>query len=212
MSWLTAILGHLAAALGWVVLAVAVAAAVAVSVFRAILPSWVAPVVIVALGAAFVASNAARTSEIAQLKTERAETAAQHAATLKAIADQTADAERQYRAAEQAWRTSIEKEAQDGQARLDLARADAGRAHAAADGLRQQLAAYRRAATGAAANPGPAPAGPPAADAIGLLADLLGQLDDRAGIYAAAADAAHAAGLTCERAYDSLAARKTAPQ
>ena len=207
MSWITSIIGHIAAGLGWVVLAVAVVAAVAVSLFKSILPGWVAPVIIVALGGAFVASNAARTSEIAQLKTDRAETAAAHAATLKAIADQTAEAERQYRAAETAWRTQIEKEAQDGQTRIDQARADAAAAARTADGLRQQLAAYRRAAASAAENPGTAPAGPPAGDAIGLLAELLAESDDRAGIYAAAADAAHAAGVTCERAYDALTAR-----
>jgi hypothetical protein len=43
-----------------------------------------------------------------------------------------------------------------------------------------------------------------AGDAIGVLADVLGRADRRAGILAAYADAAHAAGLKCERDYDAL--------
>lgn len=39
--------------------------------------------------------------------------------------------------------------------------------------------------------------------AIGVLADLLGKEQHRARTYAAEADEARAAGLTCERAYDA---------
>jgi hypothetical protein len=70
--------------------------------------------------------------------------------------------------------------------------------------LRTDLAHYRRAATRTTAHPGAAAVGTSAGDAIGVLADMLGESDRRAGIYAAAADHAHAAGVTCERAYDAL--------
>ena len=53
---------------------------------------------------------------------------------------------------------------------------------------------------------GTAAAGPTASDAIGVLADLLEESDRLAGIYAQAADLAHAAGITCERAADALIA------
>lgn len=43
-----------------------------------------------------------------------------------------------------------------------------------------------------------------AADAIGVLADVLGRADRRAGLLASYADAARAAGLKCERDYDAL--------
>ncbi|SOE48126.1 DUF2514 family protein [Orrella dioscoreae] len=55
-----------------------------------------------------------------------------------------------------------------------------------------------------ASNSGAAQSGAPVGDPIGMFAELLGELDDLAGQYAAAADRARAAGLTCERAYDSL--------
>lgn len=45
------------------------------------------------------------------------------------------------------------------------------------------------------------------ADAIGVLADVLGRADERAGILAAAADQARARGGACERAYDTVADR-----
>ncbi|MFG0659304.1 DUF2514 family protein [Delftia sp. WSY_13] len=45
------------------------------------------------------------------------------------------------------------------------------------------------------------------ADAIGVLADVLGRADERAGILAAAADQARARGAACERAYDTVADR-----
>ena len=127
-----------------------------------------------------------------------------YAAVLAGIAAQTAAAEKEFRALENKARAAIEKEATDEQAKIDLARADARRADAAAAGLRQQLDTYRRAAARAAAHPGPAPAGPPAGDALDLLAHLLIRADDAAGQLAAAADLAHAAGLTCERAYDAI--------
>ncbi|MFT0547009.1 DUF2514 family protein [Allopusillimonas ginsengisoli] len=46
--------------------------------------------------------------------------------------------------------------------------------------------------------------GQAAADPIGLLAVVLGELDDRAGALARYADGARVAGLACQRAYESL--------
>ena len=128
---------------------------------------------------------------------------AHYATVLKDIADQTADTERRARATERAMAVDIEGVAQNAQAKIDLARADAGRADAAARSLRQQLAEYRRAATATATHPGAAPAGPPAGDAIDLLANLFSQSDDRSGELARFADLAHAAGAACEAAYDA---------
>ncbi|WP_246475015.1 DUF2514 family protein [Diaphorobacter ruginosibacter] len=95
------------------------------------------------------------------------------------------------------------KEASDGKAHIDAARRDAGTARAASHRLRDELARYRAAAR-AASNPGSAATGPPAADALDLLADLLSRADARAAELAEFADAAHAAGLTCQRSYDAL--------
>lgn len=79
------------------------------------------------------------------------------------------------------------------------ARLDAAGARSAADRLRAELAdraADRRAADPSAAHGGEA----------NQLADLLGQCGERYSQVAAVADAAIIAGLTCQRAYESLTA------
>lgn len=128
---------------------------------------------------------------------------AHYAIVLAEIRDKTAAAARAFRATETAWRTRIEKEASDGQTRIDLARRDAAGARTERDRLRADVARYRAAAR-AASNPGSATAGPTTADALDLLADLFSRADARAGELAEFADAAHAAGLTCQRSYDAL--------
>ncbi|KAG0163979.1 hypothetical protein DFQ30_010680, partial [Apophysomyces sp. BC1015] len=80
--------------------------------------------------------------------------------------------------------------AEDAKKERDQARADAVATARAADGLRKQAAAliehsrYPAAASGSTAT----------RDALDLLADVLGQLDKRAGELAAYADAARIAG------------------
>ena len=87
---------------------------------------------------------------------------------------------------------------------IAAARADAVRARAAADRLRIAATAAARACDAGPADPAPADAGAPATGPGLLLSDVLGRADDRAGELASALDAARAAGLACERAYDSL--------
>ena len=130
-------------------------------------------------------------------------THAHYAVVLADIAGKTAAAAKEFRALEQQAQSAIEKEATDGQKKIDLAHADAAGARAAALSLRQQLDRYRAAAR-TATHPGAADAGPPAGDALDLLTNLLLRADDRAGELAAFADLAHAAGQTCERAYDQV--------
>ncbi|WP_261524453.1 DUF2514 domain-containing protein [Burkholderia multivorans] len=82
----------------------------------------------------------------------------------------------------------------------DLARADAAAAASAADGLRKQVATLIERARHPAATTGSAAAG----DALDLLADVLGRVDERSGELAEYADRARIAGQQCERDYDSL--------
>jgi hypothetical protein len=82
--------------------------------------------------------------------------------------------------------------------------ADADRARTAADGLRRQLAAFVATSRGAASDPPAVGSGPPAGDALDVLADLLSRSDEAAGQLAAAADAAHIAGVACEQSYGAL--------
>ncbi|MBB2918116.1 DUF2514 family protein [Cupriavidus alkaliphilus] len=84
----------------------------------------------------------------------------------------------------------------------NVALEDARAAGRIAEQLRARLAAYvaERRADGAATAGG----SPPAADPIGVLVDVLGRCDRRAGILAEYADAARIAGHACEQAYDAL--------
>ena len=128
---------------------------------------------------------------------------AHYAIVLNDIQGKTAATLSEFRQREAAWQTKFDKEARNGQTRIDAARRDAAGARRERDGLRADLDGYRAAAR-AAAHPDPAVAGPPAGDALDLLADLFSRADDAAGELARFADLAHAAGITCERAYDTL--------
>jgi len=116
-----------------------------------------------------------------------------------AIAQATANAQETQR------RLAAQKEIQDAHDKdLARARADAAGAAVAAGRLRSQIAVYTAAARRAAGNPAAAGDSTPAGDPIGVLADVLGRADKRAGILATYADAARAAGLQCERSYETL--------
>jgi hypothetical protein len=96
-------------------------------------------------------------------------------------------------------RVDAQKEVQrEAQKSIDRLRADAGLAGAAAERLRQRTAAVVAAGSATAAGSSATD------DPIGVLALVFGRADDRAGILAAYADQARAAGLACESAYRSL--------
>lgn len=103
-------------------------------------------------------------------------------------------------------RTEITKQHQeivnDAHAQVSQANFDRDLAVAASGRLRKQLAAYVQAGRAASATAGGSPAGDP----LGVLAELLGRIDDAAGRYAAEADANRIAGLACVRAYEALSA------
>jgi hypothetical protein len=84
------------------------------------------------------------------------------------------------------------------QTRVDAARA---RADAAAHGLRRAAAAA--AASAQCADSPAADLGAATGDAIGVLADVLGRADARAGELADLADQRYFAGRACEREYDA---------
>lgn len=88
--------------------------------------------------------------------------------------------------------------------KLAIARADAQRNAAAADQLRDQNATAARQWSAALGDSPTQRECASAGDAIGVLADVLGRVDRRAGILASHADAARAAGLKCEADYDAL--------
>jgi hypothetical protein len=112
-------------------------------------------------------------------------------AIVKAQEDRDAEEQRRREAVDE-----IARETRDGGTRYAAARAAAA---GAAERLRQRAQAAVVSARAAAAA-GSAPAGDP----IGVLADVLGRADERAGILAEYADRARVAGLACQRSYEAL--------
>ena len=108
------------------------------------------------------------------------------------------------RAKEQAWQARQKEVSDEAERKLTQARADAVIADAAAGKLQQRVAALVAQARAATRDPASTPSSAPATDAIGLLAGVLGRLDQAAGQYAAAADESRAAGEACVAAYDAL--------
>lgn len=99
--------------------------------------------------------------------------------------------------------------AHDAQLQAGAASAAAARAATERDAFRVRLNAYLSASRGA--QPAAAASGStPAADPLGVLADVLGRADDRAKVLAAYADQSRIAGLACERSYDALTAATAA--
>lgn len=148
-------------------------------------------------------------TELAQVREQHAKTVAD-AATAQALAHaQALEIERALTAKEQALQATIDKQAEDARHAEQTRLADRAAAAAAADRLREQLATVTRAASaGARVAAGDAASlarERAAADATTrVLADVLQRADDRAGALADFADRAHAAGLACQRAYDSV--------
>lgn len=154
-------------------------------------------------------------AELAQVQAEHAKAVAD-AATAQALAHaQALEIERALTAKEQALQATVDKQAEDARHAEQTRLADRAAADAAADRLRERLATIARAASaGARVAAGDAAAlarERAAADATArVLADVLQRASERAGIVGVFADAAHAAGTSCERAYTSAREALTA--
>lgn len=164
-----------------------------------IIPSWAYAAALAFLLTALGAQTVRLSSAHSTIDKERA-----------AWAELVAKAEREAREQSEKNR-AIEKELSDVQethaaetaaihADLDRARAAAS---AAAGGLRHAAQTAAERARKACAATSPAGVRETTDDAIGVLADVLGRIDERAGILADAADRAYIAGRACEREYDS---------
>jgi len=106
------------------------------------------------------------------------------------------------RAIERDWAKKLEKADEQYADDIDSMRADIASSSLAADGLRDELAKYRKRAACAPAAPGSKDQ--PGGDPIGVLADLLTRADARAEVYAATADARRATAAVCEAKYDAV--------
>lgn len=203
LNWLTGTAGYTA---------IFVAAGLAVLAHFFAPRSWSAlawSVAFVLLGAAFVGQREITAG--VQVKLTKAESridklVADYARAESDARQQALEHERAIAAKEQSLTATLEANAKESQRAQSALAADRDRARAAEHRLRDQLATLvnrYRADRAPGANPAAAGHQPPAGDAIGVLADVLGRADQRAGILADAADRAHAAGLACERDYDA---------
>ena len=152
----------------------------------------------IGIAALFVGQTLRLADVKAELATEQRDRAADRAAMAEAAASGIAAA----RAEEQRTAAAVQEVAHV--ARLDAARARADAVSAAAVGLRQPAAALAASGGGAAEGPGLTAGGQATRAPAWLLADVLGEVDETAGELAAAYDLARAAGLACERSYDTL--------
>ncbi|WP_368647704.1 DUF2514 family protein [Castellaniella ginsengisoli] len=117
-------------------------------------------------------------------------------------AQQIADAQALARATEQARWAKREGVINDAKTQAAVAAADADRARAASERLRQQVAQLqRRARDPAAAGGGQDQSG---VDTLDLLVRLLSGMDEAGRDVSGYADRLRVSGLACERAYESL--------
>lgn len=128
------------------------------------------------------------------------------------LADSTATLHREVaeRAEERRRQHVADEERKRADEELAKVQANADAAQRAGDGLQQQLSTLRRQLAGSETGRLSAIAAASAAKAetTRVLAELLGESDKRAGIYAKEADERYAAGSSCERTYDKVTNRK----
>ena len=119
-------------------------------------------------------------------------------------AEAVAAEQQRARQIESGWHAGMLEVQRNAQEKLDAVAADAAAAGSAAERLRERVTELSRRP---AACPAAADGGEAAEAARLVLADVLGRIDAAAGELAAYADRARVAGMACEAAYDSLAAR-----
>jgi len=143
---------------------------------------------------------------------EHAETREAHTQMVAAQSEAARQAEADARAEEQRRTAEVQKAADEAEKARLTAEADAAAARDAGGRLRAQLATLAARCRAGAGNPDAAKPGAPADPTERMFADVQRRLDETAERIARHADAARAAGATCERAYDSLTAKPTPNQ
>lgn len=158
----------------------------------------------VALVAAGLASGAAWTAQGWRYRAEIAEIERDYAKARDDEAQVTIAAVEAARTEERRRTAAVEKQRNDAQKMAAAAAGDAARARAE----RHRLLERADALVGAAARRDSTltDGSPPGADAVDLLAYMLGRVSLRAEGLAGIADRARIAGLTCERSYDDVRA------
>ncbi|MDA8455252.1 DUF2514 domain-containing protein [Acidovorax sp. GBBC 3334] len=152
---------------------------------------------------ALLATALTQTVRLASAKNAHAQTVAAFNAATAKEERQAREQSEKFRDLEGKHRDETDQIRADAQTALAAATADAGRARAAGQRLRGDLAAYIEQHRSAAIARAAAGECTPDTSATTVLADLFRRADDRAGELAAIADEARARGNACQRAYDS---------
>ena len=162
---------------------------------------WIAAGLIFAAVAGYIG---VQHTEIAHLERDLQAEQTARLADRTMAAEAAASAAIAYRAREQSWAKSHEEIVNVAIQKTEAAASAVVAADAAAQRVSDRVATLAAAGRAAACHPAAASASAPAADPIGVLADLQRRADSRAGKLAEYADRARIAGEACVGAYESL--------
>lgn len=157
---------------------------------------------VVALAGAILAGGGAWTVQGWRYGAAIADIERDHAKARDTQAQATVAAVEAARTEERRRTAAVEKQRDDAQKQAASAAGDAARAHAERRRLLERADALADAAAGR--DPTLTDGSPAGADAVDLLAYMLGRVSFRAEQLAGIADRARIAGLTCERVYDQV--------
>lgn len=153
---------------------------------------------------AAVAVAGVQSWRLASEQADHADTRAQHAHQIAALAEAARQAEADARAEEQRRTAEVQKAADDAHQAMERARADAVAAADAGDRLRKRIATITAARCAGPSGAAATSDGTPADATARMLADVQRRLDEAANGIARFADRAHAAGRACESGYNAL--------
>lgn len=163
-----------------------------------LLPGWLYALAL----AGVLATLLGTTLELSSVRADLFSAQADLSDTVARMASASQRAEERYRAREADMARVFLEEVNDAHTKTQAAEAAAATARAAGQRLRGQLAALAAASCSPAGAAAAAGTGPTAEAARDLLADVQRRLDQAQDDIAGFADAASAAGATCERLYD----------
>jgi hypothetical protein len=157
-----------------------------------------------AVAAGLLLALGAQTLRVNVLRADLSSAIALRAQEREIAAENALHQSEEYRLEDQRRAKALQGIVNDTIQKAEAVAADAADSRAAADRLRQRVAAIVAANRQAAPSPAASEGSPPAPDAVGMLAELYRRLDEIAQLYAGVADATHNAGHACERAYNEV--------
>lgn len=153
---------------------------------------------------AAVAVAGVQSWRLASEQAHHADTRAQHAQQIAALAEAARQAEADARTEEQRRTEEVQKAADDARQAMERARADAVAAADAGDRLRKHIATITAARCAGASGAAAASGGTPADATARMLADVFSEMERAGRAMAEEADRRGIAGAACESGYNAL--------